>query len=270
MSPLGNRERALLNTIRFAEGTWTGGKKDGYRMMFGGRLADPARSGGRHPARVINGVSDATGAYQFLSTTAAEALKAIGARPDQFFDPDVQDRAAWHLAQRRLGKTALGDTLTPEVAGKLAPEWASFPTASGASYYPNQSVKKLSELQQFYSQQLKALNGGKPPAPGRGSDGGGGGGGMAAAPTAGEPLASAPPQAGAPTPAVASPSSTLAKLDVEELFRGPLQQAQQQGRALENWISNTRAIRRGESRMAGSQGFLQQAIELGGQLAMLL
>ena len=30
--------RALLNTIRFAEGTWKGGADVGYRVMFGGGL----------------------------------------------------------------------------------------------------------------------------------------------------------------------------------------------------------------------------------------
>ena len=30
--------RAMLNTIRFAEGTWKGGLDVGYRVMFGGGL----------------------------------------------------------------------------------------------------------------------------------------------------------------------------------------------------------------------------------------
>ena len=28
--------RALLNTIRYAEGTWLGGSAEGYRMLYGG------------------------------------------------------------------------------------------------------------------------------------------------------------------------------------------------------------------------------------------
>ncbi|MEB3254353.1 MAG: endolysin, partial [Synechococcus sp.] len=42
--------RALLNTIRFAEGTWKGGLDVGYRVMFGGGLMP---SMDRHPNRVI-------------------------------------------------------------------------------------------------------------------------------------------------------------------------------------------------------------------------
>ncbi|MFM8660842.1 MAG: hypothetical protein ACKOCI_05775, partial [Cyanobium sp.] len=32
--------RALLNTIRYAEGTWANGQDVGYRIMFGGSLID--------------------------------------------------------------------------------------------------------------------------------------------------------------------------------------------------------------------------------------
>ena len=38
--------RALLNTIRFAEGTWKGGFDIGYRVMFGGSLM---KTLDRHP-----------------------------------------------------------------------------------------------------------------------------------------------------------------------------------------------------------------------------
>ena len=173
--------RALLNTIRYAEGTWKGGSQDGYRVMFGGGLADPRANAGKHPDRVINGgrvSSAAAGAYQFMPDTWAAASKAIGARPDQFFDPATQDRAAAHLAQRRLAGTKLGDSLTPEVASKLAPEWASFPTRSGSSYYPNQSVKRLGELDSFYRSQLTSLRGGgtgAAPTPSGGEAGSGAG-----------------------------------------------------------------------------------------------
>lgn len=157
------RTRALLDTISYAEGTWRGGGQEGYRVMFGGGLADPSKTGGRHPDQVVHGgrvSSAAAGRYQFMPATWEAASKAAGVRPDQFFDPAAQDKAAAYLASRRLGGTQLGDSLTPEVAAKLAPEWASFPTASGSSYYPNQSVKKLGELDSFYRQRLAALGSG--------------------------------------------------------------------------------------------------------------
>jgi muramidase (phage lysozyme) len=176
-----SRTRALLDTISYAEGTWRGGSDEGYRVMFGGGLADPSKSGGRHPDRVVHGgrvSSAAAGRYQFMPDTWAAASKATGVGPDQFFNPAAQDKAAAYLASRRLGGVQLGDTLTPEVASRLAPEWASFPTASGSSYYPNQSVKKLGELDGFYRQRLAALGNGSggtapaapaSPSPGAGS-----------------------------------------------------------------------------------------------------
>ena len=39
--------RALLNTIRYAEGTWTNGEDKGYRTLYGGgRILDPCHSPG--------------------------------------------------------------------------------------------------------------------------------------------------------------------------------------------------------------------------------
>jgi muramidase (phage lysozyme) len=256
------RRQALLNTIRYAEGTWKGGSKDGYRVMFGGGMADPSRSGGRHPDTVINGgrvSSAAAGAYQFMPDTWAEAAKASGVRADQFFDPAAQDKVAGLLIDRRLGKTTLGDQLTPEVAAKLAPEWASFPTLSGGSAYANQSVKKLSELQKFYQQQLGTLRGG-------GGGGGATGGGAAASSMAAKPSAAKPsaapasPQDGGPPLASAGQSRPPASLDLGGLFRGTLQQLQRQTAGVDADIDVIRQRRR----MAGSPNFLQQVMGLMG------
>ena len=49
------------------------------------------------------------------------------------------------------------DKLTPEIANTLAPEWASFPTLKGVSYY-GQPNKKLTALQNFYNRQLQRLS----------------------------------------------------------------------------------------------------------------
>ena len=57
--------RALLNTIRYAEGTWADGDDVGYRIMFGGGLMASLE---RHPDRVVRTAryaSAAAGAYQF-------------------------------------------------------------------------------------------------------------------------------------------------------------------------------------------------------------
>ena len=139
--------RALLNTIRYAEGTWANGHEIGYRILFGGSLFD---SLDRHPNRVMRTAryaSAAAGAYQFMPFTWDMVTRALG-MPD--FRPESQDQAALFLVQRR-GALHLADRgeLTPDLAARLAPEWASFPTLAGRSFY-GQPVKRLNDLRRFY------------------------------------------------------------------------------------------------------------------------
>ena len=146
--------RALLNTIRYAEGTWKNGDSMGYRVMFGGSLTD---SLDRHPNRVQYSsryASAAAGAYQFMPFTWSMITQALGVRD---FQPEAQDQGALYLIQRR-GALPLADrgVMTLELAARLAPEWASFPTRYGSSYY-GQPVKRLAELQRFYQENLAIL-----------------------------------------------------------------------------------------------------------------
>ena len=146
--------RALLNTIRFAEGTWKGGLDLGYRVMFGGGLM---ASLDRHPNRVIYSsryASAAAGAYQFMPFTWEMVQRSIGVRG---FGPEAQDQGAIYLIQRRKA-LPLADrgAMTPQLAALLAPEWASFPTLRGVSYY-GQPVKRFSRLRSFYNVTLAQL-----------------------------------------------------------------------------------------------------------------
>ncbi|MEA5390401.1 glycoside hydrolase family 104 protein [Cyanobium gracile UHCC 0139] len=145
--------RALLNTIRYAEGTWLGGSDVGYRVLYGGdRFGDLSR----HPDTVVRRgyASAAAGAYQFLPTTWDRAADRLKLRD---FGPASQDQAALHLIQQR---GALGSFdrqgLTPEVLARLAPEWASLPTLAGLSHY-GQPVKCRTELTRFYQRELERL-----------------------------------------------------------------------------------------------------------------
>jgi lysozyme len=146
------KEQALLNTIRFAEGTY---KEDGYRTFFGGSTFDDFT---RHPDRVNSASgynSAAAGGYQFMPDTWKMAQRATGV-PD--FSPVSQDAAAlWLITKRRGVNPNTIDKLTPEIANSLAPEWASFPTLKGVSYY-GQPNKKFTALKQFYDRQLKRLS----------------------------------------------------------------------------------------------------------------
>jgi muramidase (phage lysozyme) len=151
--------RALLNTIRYAEGTWAGGDQIGYRIMFGGGLMP---SLDRHPDRVIRKsgyASAAAGAYQFMPFTWSLASRTLGLAA---FGPEVQDQAAIFLIQRR-GALSLADQglFTPNLAAKLAPEWASFPTLAGRSFY-GQPVRRFTELKRFYEDNLAQLRGLEP------------------------------------------------------------------------------------------------------------
>jgi muramidase (phage lysozyme) len=131
--------RALLNTIRFAEGTWTNGRGDGYRMLYGGgQFSDMAR----HPDFVV------TSGY---SSAAAGAYRRLRL-PD--FQPASQDQAALYLMEKR-GALARFDRqgFSHDVLALLAQEWASLPTLQGASFY-GQPVKGMEELRRFYSEDL--------------------------------------------------------------------------------------------------------------------
>ena len=145
--------RALLNTIRYAEGTWKDGEDKGYRIIYGGgQFQDLSR----HPERVVvkRYTSAAAGAYQFLPKTwkgVARELKLTS------FEPKHQDQAALHLAERRGALDEIDrQGLTKDVMAKLAPEWASFPTEAGHSAY-GQPVKSHQELASFYSSNLRQL-----------------------------------------------------------------------------------------------------------------
>jgi len=142
----------LLKTIRFAEGT--AGPK-GYQTMFGGgTFSDMSR----HPDKVIKSggyASAAAGAYQFLPGTWQGQASRLGLKS---FSPEEQDIAALGLARNRLMDigglaTVQKEGLSQRVAAALSPEWASFPTETGRSYY-GQPVKSLSQLQQVFGQEV--------------------------------------------------------------------------------------------------------------------
>ena len=145
--------RALLNTIRYAEGTWKDGEDKGYRIIYGGgQFQDLSR----HPERVVVNrySSAAAGAYQFLPTTWKVVARELQLTS---FEPRHQDQAALHLVELRGALKEIDQKgLTRNAMAKLAPEWASFPTWTGRSAY-GQPVKSPQELASFYSSNLRQL-----------------------------------------------------------------------------------------------------------------
>ena len=145
--------QALLNTVRYAEGTWKNGSSLGYRVLYGGALADNLQE---HPRQVVvkRYTSEAAGAYQFLPQTWDMAATTLNLND---FGPRSQDQAALFLIDRRQAlDEADNGRLTPELVAKLAPEWASLPTMEQQSFY-GQPVKGFDELNSFYQENLEEL-----------------------------------------------------------------------------------------------------------------
>jgi muramidase (phage lysozyme) len=174
------RERALLDTISKAEGTWDSkSSRPRYDITFGYQKVDPSKP---HPGRVVKSggyASDATGAYQFLSTT----WKGANGGQNTAMTPENQDRAALQLVRGRGVDPS--KPLDAAALNRLAPEWASLPTSAGKSYY-GQPVKGRQELLDFYNARLGAA-----PNPGNGD--------QAPASSASPPAPSAPAASGGDT-----------------------------------------------------------------------
>jgi muramidase (phage lysozyme) len=152
------RNRALLDTISWAEGTWDSkAGRPRYDITFGYQSVDPSKP---HPGRVVRSggyASDASGAYQFLSTT----WKGVHGGSNKPLTPENQDAAALELVRRRGVDPS--QPLDAKALGRLAPEWASLPTVNGRSYY-GQPVKDRQALLNFYNQRLATA-----PNPGNGT-----------------------------------------------------------------------------------------------------
>ena len=164
--PKGAATRALLDSISFAEGTTT----HGYHTQFGGgRVEDLSK----HPDQVIHGggySSAAFGRYQFMPGTWGGVMGGA-------MTPERQDAAAVKLTISRLDKAGIRvrnedeletllqkEGISPRIAAALSPEWASFPTLSGQSYY-GQPVKKLQRIQNVFNERLKAQGSVATPTP---------------------------------------------------------------------------------------------------------
>lgn len=143
--------RALLDTIRYAEGTWKGGSPEGYRVLYGGGLFN---SLARHPEITVRRryTSAAAGAYQFLPATWREASRKLALGD---FSAPNQDQAALYLVERRGALAAVDRSgLGEAVLARLSREWASLPASHGGSHY-GQPVKSRQVLIAFYATALQ-------------------------------------------------------------------------------------------------------------------
>ncbi len=160
--------KALLNTIRWAEGTL---KPDGYNTWFGGRsdmdltsmtinevVAEQKRRLSAGEATYGSYTSAAVGAYQMMKPEAFAA--AAGLSGDSKFTPENQDKmaiAGYMMGQAGMSAAEIDAPISREQIAKMAPVWASLPNMSGASQY-GQPVKKYEDLVSVYEKNQKGLD----------------------------------------------------------------------------------------------------------------
>ncbi len=147
------KRKALLNTIRYAEGTWKGGNSIGYRIIYGG---DTFNNFKKHPNKLVKRkyASAAAGAYQFIPSTWKFLSNDMSLAN---FSPVNQDQAAIHLIRLKGVLQELdAKGLTQNIINRLSEEWASLPNISEQSTY-GQPVKNKDELFKFYQLNLKHL-----------------------------------------------------------------------------------------------------------------
>ncbi len=88
--------------------------------------------------------SSATGRYQFMADTMAGLKKEMGLSGSEAFTPELQDRMALRLLNRRgYREWAAGRISTDAFANALAKEWAALPNLqTGRSHYAGDGVNK--------------------------------------------------------------------------------------------------------------------------------
>ena len=160
--------KALLNTIRWAEGTL---KPDGYNTWFGGRsdmdltsmtinevVAEQKRRLSAGEATYGQYTSAAVGAYQMMKPEAFAA--AAGLTGDSKFTPENQDKmaiAGYMMGQAGMSAAEIDAPISRAQIAKMAPVWASLPMMNGASRY-GQPVKSYEDLVAVYDKNLKGLD----------------------------------------------------------------------------------------------------------------
>jgi muramidase (phage lysozyme) len=137
-------ERAILDTIAYAEGTYGRGRDNGYSVVVGyGHTA----TYDRHPSVDVvwqtgQPTSDAAGRYQFLSTTYAKHRQ-----PD--FSPASQDRAALSEFAECGGMSHLKAGRVESALRSCSTVWASLPSSLSG-----QPQKHMADLLRFYAGRL--------------------------------------------------------------------------------------------------------------------
>lgn len=151
-NPTASKQKGILDLIGRTEGTdrgrgynetlgygaYTGGNVDLTNMTLGEVRALQNRMLA-HPNNKWN--SSAVGRYQIVGTTLDGLKKEMGLSDDEKFTPELQDRMAVKLLERRgLNEWKAGKISDSEFTDRLAKEWASLPQMNGKGAYGGQNA----------------------------------------------------------------------------------------------------------------------------------
>lgn len=82
--------------------------------------------------RLPGAASNAAGRYQFMPDSLDTAMRRTGITPDTLMTPEIQDRLALTLAERRgLSSFVRGEMSLEDFSNNMAKEWAFLPVVSG-------------------------------------------------------------------------------------------------------------------------------------------
>ena len=161
--------KALLNTIRWAEGTL---KPGGYNTWFGGRadmdltkmtinqvVAEQKKRLASGQATYGRYTSAAVGAYQMMKPELFAARAGLNPAKDKF-TPENQDKMAivgYMQGQARMSRAEIDAPISKGQIAKMAPVWASLPMLNGRSAH-GQPVKRYADLVKIYNKNLQGLD----------------------------------------------------------------------------------------------------------------
>ena len=158
----------LLNAIGEAEGArpdyWKGNPYDltlgkGKYSPASGPISEMLVKNVKNLQKqmVKNGApSGAVGKYQFINKTLLELQKALKFKDTDVFSPELQDKMANKLLERRgLKKFLKGEIHIKNFMKNLSKEWASLPNPeTGVSYYGQRTHFSVNDMYKILSETL--------------------------------------------------------------------------------------------------------------------
>lgn len=104
------------------------------------------------------GQPHAIGRYQFIPSTLRRVVRQAGAREDQMFSPQVQDRLGdVLLVEAGLNEFATGRMTRKTFMENLAKIWAGLPTSTGRSFYDGYAGNKSSISWAQYDAEMQRI-----------------------------------------------------------------------------------------------------------------